>query len=129
MATSFTAPPYYTVNTTSTSATGAYLVANGSGTSTWATTTVSGATNLTPNSLDVSGNANFKTDVEVAGDLKVQGKSIAKSLDAIEARLAILHPNEELEEKWDNLRGLRQMYMELEAEIIEKEKMWSILKK
>jgi hypothetical protein len=43
--------------------------------------------------------------------------------------LAILHPNPELEEKWDNLRALRNAYMELEAEIKEKESMWSILKK
>lgn len=68
-------------------------------------------------------------DADISGDLKVQGKSIAESLDAIEERLAILRPNEELEEKWDNLRGLRKMYMELEAEIIEKEKIWGILKK
>jgi hypothetical protein len=61
--------------------------------------------------------------------LTIQGKSLKDSLDRIEERLAILHPNEELEEKWENLRGLRKMYMELEAEIIEKEKMWSILKK
>jgi hypothetical protein len=90
---------------------------------TWATTSASGQTDLKPNSLEVMGNANFQ------GDLKLQGKSLKESLDKIEERLAILHPNEELEEKWENLRGLRKMYLELEAEIIEKEKMWSILKK
>ena len=109
---------------------GAYLIANGSTSNpTWATSTTSGAVDLTPHSLDVKGSAKFQTDVDIDGDLKIQGKSIKESLDAIEKRLAILHPNEELEEKWDNLRGLRQAYMELEAEIIEKEKMWSILKK
>ena len=114
------------------SVSGAYLVANGATsttTSTWATASVSGAVDLTPHSLDVKGSAKFQTDVDIDGDLKIQGKSIKESLDAIEKRLAILHPNEELEEKWDNLRGLRQAYMELEADIIEKEKMWSILKK
>ncbi len=75
------------------------------------------------NSLLVKGDAKFE------GALTIQGKSIKDSLDKIEERLAILHPNEELEEKWDKLRGLRKMYMELEAEIIEKEKMWAILKK
>lgn len=75
------------------------------------------------NSLVVKGDANFE------GDLKIKGKSLKDSLDKIEERLAILRPNEELEEKWDKLRGLRKMYMELEAEIIEKEKMWAILKK
>ena len=109
-----------------------YTLGTGLGTgipSTWATTSITGATNLTPNSLDVSGNAVFHGDVDTKGDLKIQGKSIKDSLDRIEERLAILRPNEELEEKWDQLRGLRKLYMELEAEIIEKEKMWSILKK
>jgi hypothetical protein len=49
--------------------------------------------------------------------------------EKIEERLAILHPNEALEEKWEDLRNLRKAYIELEAEIIEKEKMWAILKK
>lgn len=90
--------------------------------STWATIS-NGSTNLTPNTLQVKGDAEFE------GDLKLQGKSLKDSLDKIEERLAILHPNEELEEKWENLRGLRKLYIELEAEIIEKEQMWSILKK
>jgi len=119
----FSISPTYTVSTGSSGVSGAYLVANGSGTNTWATTSVTGQTDLKPNSLEVHGNAEFK------GELTIQGKSLKDSLDRIEERLAILHPNEELEEKWDNLRGLRKMYMELEAEIIEKEKMWSILKK
>jgi len=118
-----TSSPTYTVSTGSGGVSGAYLVSNGSGTNTWATTSITGQTDLKPNSLEVYGNAEFK------GDLTLQGKSLKDSLDKIEERLAILHPNEELEEKWENLRGLRKLYMELEAEIIEKEKMWSILKK
>ena len=79
--------------------------------------------NLSGATLEVKGDANFE------GDIKIKGKSINESLERIEERLAILHPNEELEEKWEQLRGLRKMYMELEAEIIEKEKIWKILKK
>ena len=102
-----------------------YTLANSASTSSvaWATITSDGSANLKPNTLQVKGDAEFE------GDLKIQGKSLKDSLDRIEERLAILRPNEELEEKWDQLRGLRQMYMELEAEIIEKEKMWAILKK
>lgn len=74
-------------------------------------------------SLKVSG------DAVIDGDLTVGGKSIMKSLEAIEERLAILKPNEELEERWDELRELRNRYMKLEQEIIEKEKMWAMLKK
>jgi hypothetical protein len=94
----------------------------------WGTTTGSGTysiadPNLKGATLQVKGDADFE------GDLKLKGKSLKDSLERIEERLAILRPNDELEEKWENLRGLRKMYMELEAEIIEKEKMWDILKK
>lgn len=75
------------------------------------------------NQLDVKGDANFH------GDITLQGVSLKETLENIEKRLAILHPNIELEEKWENLKGLRQAYMELEAEILEKEKVWKILKK
>lgn len=73
--------------------------------------------------LHVKGDANFE------GDIKIKGKSLVESLEKIEEKLAILHPNEELEEKWQKLRDLRKMYIELEAEIKEKEKILSILKK
>ena len=80
--------------------------------------------NVNPShTLDVKGDANFE------GDVKIKGKSLVESLEKIEEKLAILRPNEQLEEKWDKLRELRKQYMELEKEIIEKEKMWDILKK
>lgn len=105
-----------------------YSVSTGTGSTSWATM-ADGVSNLKPNTLHVKGTAEFEDTVSIEGDLKVQGKSIKDSLDRIEERLAILRPNEELEEKWDQLRGLRQMYMELEAEIIEKEAIWATLKK
>jgi hypothetical protein len=70
-----------------------------------------------------------KGDAEFEGDVKIKGKSINEMFEKIEERLAILHPNEKLEEKWEELRELRNRYIELEKEIIEKEKMWDILKK
>jgi hypothetical protein len=79
--------------------------------------------NVTPGALQVRGDAEFE------GDVKIKGKSINEMFDKIEERLAILHPNEKLEEKWEELRELRNRYVELEKEIIEKEKMWDILKK
>lgn len=115
-------PITYNSNTTSGSSGYTYTISNTVPVSTWATVT-NGSANLKPNTLQVTGDAEFE------GDLKIKGKSLKDSLDRIEERLAILRPNEELEEKWDQLRGLRKMYMELEAEIIEKEKMWAILKK
>ena len=80
-------------------------------------------TTSTGKSLQVEG------DAEINGDLKVNGKSILSSLENIEERLAILNPNPELEDRWEELRGLRNKYQQLEKEIIEKEKMWSMLKK
>ena len=109
--------PTYTI-TSGTS--GQTLTSNGTG---WNWNTIAADPNLQGSSLQVKGDANFE------GDVKIKGKSIADSLERIEAQLAILRPNEELEEKWEQLRGLRKAYMELEAEIIEKQKMWDILKK
>jgi hypothetical protein len=68
-------------------------------------------------------------DAEFAGDVKIKGKSIAETLNKLEERLAILHPNPELEDRWEELKELGKRYRELEKEIIEKEKMWDILKR
>jgi hypothetical protein len=77
----------------------------------------------TNNQLTVKGDAEFE------GDIKIKGKSLNESLERIEERLAILRPNEDLEKRWEDLRALRNAYKELEAEIIEKEKAWDILKR
>ena len=70
-----------------------------------------------------------KGDAEFEGDVKLKGKSLSATLSKLEERLSILHPNEKLEEKWEKLRELRKEYMELEADIIEKEKIWATLKR
>jgi len=77
----------------------------------------------TNNQLTVKGDAEFE------GDITIKGKSLNDVLEQIEERLAILRPNEELEKRWEELRTLRNAYKELEAEIIEKEKAWDILKR
>ena len=92
------------------------------GTSTsWAT--LSADPNLSGHSLKVKGTADFE------GDVTIKGKSLTDMFEKIEERLAILHPNPKLEDKWDELKELGKRYKELEAEIIEKEKIWAILKK
>lgn len=68
-------------------------------------------------------------DAEFEGDVKIKGKSITEMFENIEKRLAILHPNEKLESKWEELKALGDRYRELEKEITEKEKVWDILKK
>lgn len=77
--------------------------------------------NTTPNKIT------FPSDAEFHGKLTVGGKDISELLEKIEERLAILHPNVELEDKWKDLKALGEQYRELEKEIIEKEKMWEIL--
>lgn len=79
--------------------------------------------NAGQDALEVKGDANFN------GDIKLKGKSLSDVLDNIEKRLAILHPNPELEEHWDELKALGERYRELEKEILEKEKVWDILKR
>ena len=78
---------------------------------------------LKGNSLSVKGNADFE------GEVTIKGKSLTDMFEKIEERLAILHPNPKLEDKWDELKELGKRYKELEAEIIEKERVWAILQK
>jgi hypothetical protein len=110
----------YTVTSTGSSSSGQYLQSNGIN-STWTSPTWS-VSDYANSSLQVRGDANFE------GDVKIKGKSIIDLINNIEQRLAILHPNTELENKWEDLKKLGDMYRQLEQEIIEKEKMWAILK-
>jgi hypothetical protein len=111
---------YWGLNGTSANP-GQVLTSNGTNTS-WSNITlaepdIKGAT------LKVNGNADFD------GEVTIKGKNLTDMLEKIEERLAILHPNEKLEDKWDELKELGRRYKELEQEIIEKEKIWAILKK
>lgn len=120
----------YVYTTNITGASGTIPTSNGTGSINWTTPyTINTSFNDVITIHDGKNSLQVKGDAEFLGDLKLQGKSLKDSLDKIEEKLAILHPNEELEEKWEQLRGLRKMYMELEAEIKEKEQMWAILKK
>lgn len=108
---------YWGMNGTS-GGSGQVLTSNGTNTS-WITAdpSLKGAT------LSVKGNADFE------GEVTIKGKNLTEMLEKIDDRLAILHPNPELEDKWDELKELAKRYKELEQEIIEKEKVWAILKK
>ena len=85
-------------------------------------------TDSTNNVFKVSGDAVFDGNASF-NDITIEGKNLAKVLERIEERLALLHPNPELESRWEELADLRMKYMELEREIIEKEKIWAILNK
>ena len=61
-------------------------------------------------------------------DIEVNGWSLIDSIKKIEERLSILHPNDELEKEWEELRALGDQYRKLEQRIQEKQATWDRLK-
>lgn len=82
----------------------------------------SGTTQI-QSTLKVSGDADFD------GDVRVKGQSITEAFAKINERLAILVPNEKLEKDWEQLAALRMQYVEMERELLEKQRVFDILKK
>ena len=66
--------------------------------------------------------------IKPEADLKIGDRSLKDFMDRVEDRLAILHPNDALEDKWEQLKDLRRQYEALEKDILEKEKIMKILK-
>ena len=62
-----------------------------------------------------------------ANDIVIGDRSLTETLDKLEKRLAVFRPNPELESRWDELRDLRERYLELEQDILEKEKIMRTL--
>ena len=106
-----------TISVPNNTSNGLYWGLNGTSTITLTEPSLKGST------LKVNG------DADITGELTVQGVKLSDRLDKIDERLAILHPNPELEDKWDELKELGKRYKELEQELLEKEKVWTILKK
>lgn len=132
----------YTNPITGTPSNGHVLMSNGTSGINWATTTTTNTspwtinTGSVPYTISAGADPNLKGasllvggDAEFEGDVKIKGKSLSKLIDNIEKRLAILHPNEKLEEKWEKLKTLGDQYREMEKEILHAEEMWKILKK
>ena len=61
-------------------------------------------------------------------DIDINGKSLMKTLEALEDRLNMLTPNPDMEAEWDQLRELGERYRELEQQCREKTQMWNKLK-
>ena len=85
--------------------------------------------------LTIGGNGSTNVHIDADGltlkqgaDIKIGGKSLSEAIEKIEERLGILNPNPELEDRWDQLRELRKQYIELEKDLLEKEKIMKILK-
>jgi hypothetical protein len=86
------------------------------------TSTTTGITNI-QSTLRVNGDATFD------GDIAFKGRSLDETLKKIEERLGILIPNVRLEEDWKELKDLRMQYVELEKQLLEKQRVFDILKK
>jgi hypothetical protein len=106
-----TIPSPYTYTTTGTS---------GAGTYNWNNTTTSTSTKV-----QINGDGLV---MQEGADIVVGGKSLTKAIEQIEERLCILHPNPALEERWDKLKELRRQYIEMERDLLEKDKLMKILK-
>jgi hypothetical protein len=124
--------PTYTVTSTGNTNSGLYWGMNGTGPSPGQVLTSTGTSTGWVTAMDPSlkgSTLKVNGDAEFDGEVTIKGKKLSNMFEKIEERLAILHPNEKLEDKWDELKELGKRYKELEAEIIEKEKVWEILKK
>jgi hypothetical protein len=62
-------------------------------------------------------------------DIKINDISLNETLKTIQERLNILVPNSLLENEWIELKKLGEQYRKLEAELEEKSRMWTALKK
>ncbi len=94
---------------------------------TYTTTTGTGGYTMSTSPSTVLIDADGLTMKEGA-DIVVGGKSLTQAIEKIEQRLAILKPNTELESRWEQLKELRNQYVELERDLLEKEKIMKILK-
>jgi hypothetical protein len=90
---------------------------------TYSSSPTSWTTYQQPQVLRVSGNAEFE------GEVSIRGVKLDERLNAIEERLGILRPNNDLEGKWEKLKKLGEEYRQLEKEILEGESIWDMLKK
>jgi hypothetical protein len=103
------------------------------------TVTITGGTNILDSLSTDSFTLNSNWDTSYSDNITIGGQTLneqkLKALDGLQEwqeevnkKLAILQPNSELEEQWSELKELRQRYVELEKELIEKNKVWDILK-
>jgi hypothetical protein len=67
-------------------------------------------------------------EMQPGTDIVIGGQSLMKTLDVINERLAILQPNTQLESEWEELKELGERYREMEQDLLEKARVWGILK-
>ena len=76
-----------------------------------------------------SGKVVIAGDCEFKGNISWQDRDLREWLESIETRLGMLQPNPQLEADWDELAEIRRQYVELERQLLEKQRVFDILKK
>ncbi len=82
--------------------------------------------NIFSMSHDIDGKMRISGD---DADIEINGVSLKQTLEDIQQRMAILQPNLELEKEFKELREIRQQYIKLERNLLEKKEMWDTLNK
>lgn len=81
-----------------------------------------------PTTTQNSSKVHVKGDAVFEGNITWQDRDMREWVESVEARLVILKPNPDLEQEWRELAELRQRYVELERDIIAKQRLFDILK-
>ena len=122
------ASPVFTISSAPTISAPTITIGGGAGgtyANTMWTTGTSGFNGTSAMDLNQSGKLSLQG---TNADIDINGKSLMKTLEALEERLNMLVPNPELEKEWDDLRRLGNRYRKLEAKCKEKAEMWNKLK-
>jgi hypothetical protein len=82
--------------------------------------------NIFSMSHDIDGKMRISGD---DADIEINGISLKQTLEDIQQRMALLQPNPELEKEFKELREIRQQYIKLERNLLEKKEMWETLNK
>lgn len=82
-----------------------------------------------PNLTQRQAKIHVQGDAIFEGNITWQDRDMREWFESVEARLAILRPNPDLEQEWRELAELRQRYVELERDIMAKQQLFDILKK
>ena len=83
-------------------------------------------TNIFSMSHDIDGKMRITGE---DADIEINGISLKDTLHNLQERMAILQPNPTLEAEFKELRDIRQKYIELERNLLEKKQMWETLNK
>jgi hypothetical protein len=121
------ASPVYTMSNTTTTITPTISISGVSGANVGYSNTMwtTGLSGTSAADLNQSGMLSLSG---ANADVNINGKSLMKTIEALEERLNMLVPNPELEKEWDDLKKLGDRYRKLEAKCKEKANMWNKLK-